>query len=175
MSYSNKELWERSAKEISVSKKEFDVTITEVLKKTVTVEADSLEEAEQMVSDDWHKGEYILDADDFVDVEFSGKEGLRKPSLDKQMSSAEAASAVSIKPDCPLIGQDGNIFNLMGIASLTLRQNGLPEQAKEMSKRIVDTAQSYDEALCIIGEYVNITSEDKMLRRDTVLREANEL
>lgn len=29
------------------------------------------------------------------------------------------------KPDCELIGQDGNIFNLMGIASRTLKQNGM--------------------------------------------------
>ena len=35
----------------------------------------------------------------------------------------------SIKPNCPLIGADGNIFNLMGIASKTLRQNGMEEQA----------------------------------------------
>lgn len=27
------------------------------------------------------------------------------------------------KPDCPLIGQGGNIYNLMGIASRTLREN----------------------------------------------------
>lgn len=61
------------------------------------------------------------------------------------------------KPDCPLIGQDGNIFNLMGIASRTLKANGLGEQATEMRKRITASG-SYDEALCIIGEYVNITS-----------------
>lgn len=30
-----------------------------------------------------------------------------------------------LKPDCALIGQDGNIFNLMGIASRTLKQNGM--------------------------------------------------
>lgn len=65
------------------------------------------------------------------------------------------------KPDCPLIGQDGNIFNLMGIAAKTLRQNGMAEQSKEMTKRITDTAQSYDEALGTIGEYVNITSADE--------------
>lgn len=65
------------------------------------------------------------------------------------------------KPDCPLIGQDGNIFNLMGIAAKTLRQNGMAEQSKEMTKRITDTAQSYDEALGIIGEYVNLTSADE--------------
>lgn len=64
------------------------------------------------------------------------------------------------KPDCPLIGQNGNIFNLMGIAAKTLRHNGLAEQSKEMTRRITDTAQSYDEALGIIGEYVNITSVD---------------
>ena len=58
------------------------------------------------------------------------------------------------KPDCPLIGQDGNIFNLMGIASRTLRKNGLSEQATEMCSRIQETAGSYSEALNMIGEYV---------------------
>lgn len=64
------------------------------------------------------------------------------------------------KPDCPLIGQDGNIFNLIGIASRTLRQIGMYEQATEMCSRITETAGSYSEALGIIGEYVNITSVD---------------
>lgn len=61
------------------------------------------------------------------------------------------------KPDCPLIEQDGNIFNLMGIASRTLKENGLAEQATEMWDHITSCG-SYGEALCIIGEYVNITS-----------------
>ena len=65
------------------------------------------------------------------------------------------------KPDCPLIGQDGNIFNLIGIASRTLRQNGMAEEAKEMTNRIYQSG-SYDEALCIMGEYVNITSIDEI-------------
>lgn len=65
------------------------------------------------------------------------------------------------KPDCPLIGQDGNIFNLMGIASRTLRENGLAQEAKEMCQRITK-ADSYGAALNIIGEYVNITSIDDM-------------
>ena len=64
------------------------------------------------------------------------------------------------KPDCPLIGADGNIFNLMGIASRTLRDHGMGEQAKEMSSRIRKSG-SYDEALNIIGEYVNITSAEE--------------
>lgn len=65
------------------------------------------------------------------------------------------------KPDCPLIGKDGNIFNLIGIASKALRDNGLAEQAVQMRDRI-RVSGSYDETLCIIGEYVNITSEDEM-------------
>ena len=65
------------------------------------------------------------------------------------------------KPDCPLIGQDGNIFNLMCIASRTLRRNGMAEEAKEMTNRIYQSG-SYDEALCIMGEYVNITSVDEI-------------
>ena len=63
------------------------------------------------------------------------------------------------KPYCKLIGEDGNIFNLMGIASRTLRQNGMAEQAVEMRDRICASG-SYGEALCIIGDYVNITGED---------------
>lgn len=53
--------------------KEYDVTITETLKMTVTVQADDREEAEQMVSDNWKNGDYILDADHFTGVEFSAK------------------------------------------------------------------------------------------------------
>ena len=63
------------------------------------------------------------------------------------------------KPKCPLIGQDGNIFNLMGIASNTLKRNGMPDKAKEMCGRITSSA-SYVEALSIIDEYVEITSID---------------
>lgn len=66
-----------------------------------------------------------------------------------------------IKPDCALIGENGNIFNLMGIASRTLRRNGMEDQASEMCERIVGgECDSYDKALGVIGEYVNITGPD---------------
>ena len=63
------------------------------------------------------------------------------------------------KPNCPLIGQDGNIFNLVGIASRTLKRNGLSAEASEMTSKVYKSG-SYEEALGIIGEYVNITSVD---------------
>jgi hypothetical protein len=65
------------------------------------------------------------------------------------------------KPDCPLIGQNGNIYNLMGIASDTLRKNGQAEQAREMCKWVVQS-DSYEQALNVIGDYVNITSIEEM-------------
>ena len=58
-------------------------------------------------------------------------------------------------PLCPLLGQDGNIFHLMGIAARVLRQNGMAAEAKEMQTRIMGGAcHSYEEALGIISEYV---------------------
>lgn len=40
------------------------------------------------------------------------------------------------KPDCPLIGEDGNIFHLIGIAAKTLRRNGMSTEASEMTEKV---------------------------------------
>ena len=61
------------------------------------------------------------------------------------------------KPHCPLIGQDGNVFNLIGVARKTLNANGFKDEAKEMSER-VKASGSYNEALSIICEYVTPVS-----------------
>lgn len=59
------------------------------------------------------------------------------------------------KPPCHLVGQNCNIFNLIGLASRTLRQNGMTAEAKEMQNRIMSgDCHSYEEALRIISEYV---------------------
>lgn len=62
-------------------------------------------------------------------------------------------------------------FNLVGIAARTLRQNDMPEQAKAMTERVFASG-SYNEALCIIGEYVNITSAEEMQERRSSVRQA---
>lgn len=63
--------------------KEFDVTITETLKKTVTVKADSLEEAEQLVSDQWNNSEHILGAEDFTGTDFKAKSAKRNRDYER--------------------------------------------------------------------------------------------
>ncbi len=68
---------------------------------------------------------------------------------------------MSDKPKCPLIGADGNIFNLLGMASRTLRENGMREQAQEMQSRVTASG-SYSEALNVIGEYVEICSAEEI-------------
>lgn len=69
----------------------------------------------------------------------------------------DQTTETELKPKCPLIGQNGNIFNLMGIASTTLKRNGMRDEAEEMCNRITSSG-SYEEALGIIGEYVDIVS-----------------
>lgn len=59
------------------------------------------------------------------------------------------------KPKCKLIGEDGNIFNLMGIAARTLKAEGYENKAKEMINRVTKS-KSYDEALSMIMEYVEV-------------------
>lgn len=59
------------------------------------------------------------------------------------------------KPKCKLIGEDGNIFNLMAIASRTLKKAELNKEAEEMKERIRNS-KSYIQALAIISEYVEI-------------------
>lgn len=61
-----------------------------------------------------------------------------------------------MKPKCKVIGEDGNIFNLMRIASKTLKEAGEYEKADEMVKRITTQAESYDEALAMLMDYVDV-------------------
>ena len=57
--------------------KTFEVEITETLVKTVTVEAADAHEAQQIVADGYHRGHYILLADDFRGVDFETKEPVK--------------------------------------------------------------------------------------------------
>ena len=54
--------------------RKYDVTITEILRKNVEVEAENYEEAERIVREKWENSEYILDADDFKSVEYNAIE-----------------------------------------------------------------------------------------------------
>ena len=61
-----------------------------------------------------------------------------------------------MKPKCKLVGTDGNVISLLGKVSRTLRNNRMNEQANECVDRVLHTAQSYDDALRIMMEYVEV-------------------
>lgn len=63
------------------------------------------------------------------------------------------ASPVPNRPKMKLVGEDGNIFAILGRASKLLRENGQPEKAKEMSDRVYQSGNYY-QALHIISKYV---------------------
>lgn len=63
--------------------KEFEVTITETLQKTVSIEAETKEEAKQLVEDMWKDGDIILDADNFADVEYVADNGKETEKLNE--------------------------------------------------------------------------------------------
>lgn len=58
------------------------------------------------------------------------------------------------KPKAKIIGADDNVFNLLGICSRALKENGFKEESEEMYKRVT-TSKSYDEALSIMCEYID--------------------
>ena len=57
------------------------------------------------------------------------------------------------KPKMQLLGQDGNIFAIMGRASRLLKSSGQGDKAKEMRDRVM-SCDSYQKALNIVSEYV---------------------
>ena len=54
-----------------------------------------------------------------------------------------------------LVGEDGNIFSLVGLTSKALKRSGYKEYAEELNSRLKEQ-ESYDDALNLISEYVTI-------------------
>ena len=64
--------------------KEYDVTITEILKKTVRIRAENEAQAEDIAESGWSRSEYILDSSDFHgDVNFHAKEHVRQKEKER--------------------------------------------------------------------------------------------
>ena len=59
------------------------------------------------------------------------------------------------KPICKLVGEDGNVFNIIGRVSKTLKSAGLSDKAKEFTTKAF-AAGSYDAVLNLCDDYVTI-------------------
>lgn len=65
-------------------------------------------------------------------------------------------SKLDYKPIAKLIGENGSIFNIMGIANKALKECGMAEKANEMRNKVMTKAKNYNEALLIIMNYVEV-------------------
>ena len=104
-------------------------------------------------SDGWGEGFEQRDIrvdDGTLAVHFWQEDGFKMtPSFEKIPKPEKN----SLRPKMQLIGQDGNIFAIMGRASRLLKNAGQSDKAKEMCDRVT-ASQSYSEALSIVSEYV---------------------
>lgn len=62
---------------------------------------------------------------------------------------------VSLKPKAKLVGANGNIFSLTAIARRALIEAGQEKEAELMLKRVYNS-KSYEEALNVLSDYVEI-------------------
>jgi hypothetical protein len=63
------------------------------------------------------------------------------------------------KPFCKLVGEDGNVFNLIAIVRQTLKKHHLYQQLQDFDKdlhAIQRSGGSYDEVLNLFMEYVEV-------------------
>ena len=104
-------------------------------------------------SDGWGEGFEQRDIrvdDGTLAVHFWQEDGFKMtPSFEKIPKPEKN----SLRPKMQLIGQDGNIFAIMGRASRLLKNAGQSDKAKEMCDRIT-ASKNYSEALSIVSEYV---------------------
>jgi len=54
-----------------------------------------------------------------------------------------------------LVGEDGNVFNLIGICSHALKENNMKDKVNEFVKEVT-SSHSYDEALSVMMNWFDI-------------------
>lgn len=94
--------------------KKYNVIISETLRKSIEVSAESSEEAEQKVNDSWHNSGIILDADDFDRVEFEAVE--KPPEQIKVVLLEPEKLAKTVKIDASLEGMQAIVGGLIEAA-----------------------------------------------------------
>ena len=67
--------------------------------------------------------------------------------------------AMKVKPICKLVGEDGNVFNLIAIVRRTLKENRLNQQLDDFDndlKLLQESGGSYSDVLVLFMEYVEV-------------------
>lgn len=88
-----------------------------------------------------------------------------------RLGGFEKETAAPQKPQMQLIGEDGNIFSILGRASGLLKEAGMKEQSDEMFQRVTSCGD-YHKALNIISEYVDTELSDHSQPKKTTKKKA---
>lgn len=73
----------------------------------------------------------------------------------KRVEKGNVMTQAIEKPTCKLIGEDGNVFNIIGLVQKSLRRAGMQDKAKEFANLAMQS-ESYGAVLTLAGEYVDI-------------------
>lgn len=76
-----------------------------------------------------------------------------KSLTDEDISNVEFKT--TIKPRCKLIGEDGNVFNIIGKVGRTLKDSGLENKFNDFKDKAFKS-HSYDEVLRLCMDYVDV-------------------
>ena len=61
-----------------------------------------------------------------------------------------------VKPECKLVGTDGNVFAIIGKVSGALKRAGYRDKAEEFSNKAMDS-ESYQAVLQLCFKYVDVS------------------
>lgn len=132
--------------------KEYTITITETLQTNVTVEADSLNEAEGIVEEQWRAGEHILDAEKFTGVTFScAPDTQAYKELCQSLHGYE--SRLGITPAESLVE-----MNPMGVTQFLPKKNVTPEQIESANTYLHDFEAQRSPSAVSLGDIENLCS-----------------
>ena len=112
-------------------------------------------------SDGWGEGfdqQEIQTSDGILNVHFWNAEYFTFEVEQVQSEEPVKKQPMPKRPKMKLVGEDGNIFAILGRASRLLRENGQMEQAKEMTEQF---REFYRMAVGIISHYVEIEIPEK--------------
>ena len=60
------------------------------------------------------------------------------------------------RPNCKLIGTDGNVFSIIGKVSATLKKAGMKDEARDFVNKAFN-ASSYNAVLVLATQYVRVS------------------
>lgn len=102
---------------------------------------------------DFQYGKFKPIANKYIDISEKMRKKRQLEKKEKNISGNE--------PKCDITKAYGSMLEILGMASTTLKRHNLYEQSREMIEKAT-TVYSYDEALDVVNQYVDLVSREKI-------------